>query len=61
MRITVFKGKDNKIYTLYAERNVLNGNVMYWFSHNPTMFFKGYMQVIKQLDKMVVISDTGQV
>ena len=60
MRTIVFKGLDNKEYTLYIERNKLNNNIMYWFGHNPTMFNSGINQVLHQLKNQTIISDIGE-
>ena len=61
MRTITFIGMDKKEYTLFIERNKLNNNIMYWFSHNPTMFYKGINQVLKQLKNRTIISDIGEV
>lgn len=47
MRKIIFKGKDTKEYTLTIEKNPLNNNIMYWFSHNPAMYYKGLNNVLK--------------
>ena len=61
MRIIKFRGKDTKVYTLYAEKNKLNGNIMYWFDHNKTMFFRGFNYVIKQIKTLEILKDEGEV
>ena len=62
MRTITFRGIDTKIYTLYAEKNKLNGNIMYWFSHNKTMFCRGFYDVIKQIKRnQEIINDVGEV
>lgn len=62
MRTITFRGKDTKIYTLYAEKNKLNGNIMYWFDHNKTMFCRGFYGVIKQIKRnQEIINDVGEV
>ena len=61
MRIIKFRGKDTKVYTLHAEKNKLNGNIMYWFDHNKTMFFHGFNDVIKQIKTLEILKDEGEV
>ena len=61
MRTVTFIGVDEKEHSLFIERNKLNNNIMFWFDHNPTMFYKGINQVLKQLKNQTIISDIGGV
>lgn len=60
MRTIIFKGLDNKEYTLYIEKNKLNNKTMYWFNHNPTMFHTGINQVLRRLKNQTIVSDIGE-
>lgn len=60
-REITFVGKDAEQYTLTIEKNNLNNNVMYWFSHSPTMYHKGVKEVLKSIKENCTIVKDEQI